>query len=355
MRIKTTLIIVSLILLAGCQKSTAPQDTSSVASTNTAAATEYEFHYENIGKEFNDVGMKISLPATSEFNFFTNQEKMFEGVIAFDTEDADDVNAVAYGDGFMFITSAVVWDNDEGVTLKDFVASIAEHENVLEEEDLEIDGFDAKKLVVTSFGNREITVYYCLVDGQFYAFSAPEGNLDVLEQIVSSVVFEAAPQPAAVITDEKNVYDYFLEIPDEYFFDISLEDRIENITVRDENNYYIAFEPYTLEGNGSFAIFLNGDEKLFVTEIKGCGPICEQEINFLKRVNGKYVDVTDQYMPVIDYEDKAMEFYNREGDDYPFNILYELPRFGTSILIKEQMSQEALYSLKWQGGKFILQ
>lgn len=363
MKIKSTLIILSLLIVSGCQNNTPPQDTSSTTSaTNDATIdvteTEYEFHYDNIGKEFSDLGLTIKLPPNSDFNFFTNQEEIFKGVVAFDTEDANDVNAVAYGDGFMFITSAVVWDNKGGETLEKFVEKISTYENVLEEKDLQIDNYNAKKLVVTSFGNREITAYYTLVDGRFYAFSSPESNLDILEEIIDSVDFdiekstepevESTPEP--IVSEQKSVYDYFVEIPDQYFLDLSVEDRTGNITTLDEENYFIAFAPFMLDGNGSFTIFLSGGEQLFAIETKGCGPLCQQSVYFLKKSGDKYIDVTDQYMPTIDYE-KLKE----ESENEPFNPIFYLPRFGTEIEVRDQMSDKLLHKLKWSGGTFILE
>ncbi len=112
------------------------------------------------------------------------------------------------------------------------------------------------------------------------------------------------------------------------------------IDILDEENYYISLNPFWLDGNASFTIFLEPDGTyLFAAEVKGCGPMCEQSLDFFKMERGEFVNVTEDVLPKIDFDPNT-------------NPLYELPQDSTVIRVYDQMSDEDLFELHWIEGAF---
>ena len=145
------------------------------------------------------------------------------------------------------------------------------------------------------------------------------------------------------------IEDYIIDIPDKYFAGIVPEDRMEFITVLDIDNYYSSLHPRTLDGSVTITVFIepNGDH-LIAADVKGCGPLCEQTVWFLKKEGEEYVDVTDDYFPDLDYKKIVTDL------EYP-NPLIVLPQYGTTIKVADQLSGEIFYEIVWKGGEFIVQ
>lgn len=153
--------------------------------------------------------------------------------------------------------------------------------------------------------------------------------------------------------------EYLEDIPDKYFMGITAKERIESITSLDEENYYTAFNPLNLDGDGSMAIFIKPDEGYIIaTEIKGCGPACHQEFYLLEvwaegySAPTQYRDVTEELLPALDFSEQ-MKIAKEKNPNTPFIPLITLPQHGTTIEIREQFSNEILATLKWKDGKFI--
>lgn len=297
---------------------------------------------EGLQYNFEDLDLKFRLPAGyPAHNVFEYIEG--DGLVIYDTNDVEEISKIAIGDGWMGVPSIERIDS-QNATLKDFVEDFKSFENVLSEEFVVLGTIDYVKMVITSFGNAKLSYYITKIGNSFYVFKSAESDEDLLIKIIDSAEY----------IKPKNVLDYFREIPDKFFMNVSLKDREEGLDVLDIDNYYLDFSPLTWDGNGSFAIFIKPDGGfVFVGEMKGCGPACEQDIFFLEKRGDKFVDVEKNILPEIDFSKQEEEFL-KSDPDAPFIPLFIIPRYSTTVEIREQFSDELLNSLIWKGGKFVL-
>ncbi len=293
--------------------------------------------------DFPELGVSFRLPAGYPAHNVFQDKWDGDYFPIIDTYDVKEASERAVGDGGAFVTSLWVDTENSEQSLEERVEQIREWESVVEESELTVGGQPAVKLVYESFGSTKLTLVFVKVGDRFYVFNTNPGEVSLLDKILETVEF--------AMPETKTVEDYFNEIPDQYFRDVSKAVRTGAIDVLDLENYYISFSPMEIEGSGSMTVFLHNGEHLIVTEMKGCGPACEQEIYFLRYDNGQFIDVTAQYLPDLDFSKEKAETF-AEDPNAPFVPLFVLPRYGTTIEVTEQFSDEILYKLHWKKGKF---
>lgn len=154
-----------------------------------------------------------------------------------------------------------------------------------------------------------------------------------------------------VIKSEKSMLDYMTEIHEAglLFPEDSTQELIDAVEILDEKNYYVSLRPLWLDGGAAFTIFVEPDGgQLYALETRGCGPFCEQDLNFYRLKNNKFVDVTKEVLPEINF-DSVKKKYPED-----FSPLYILPQKSTTISVIEQYSQEEIFQIKWVKGKFVV-
>lgn len=167
---------------------------------------------------------------------------------------------------------------------------------------------------------------------------------------------------------KKTVLDYYYELPNKYFMGgadngFSRQEREKSIQTKDIANYFVSFYPPYVDGPGTVTVFVTPEkEHLIAVETKGCGPGCEQELYFLKYQNGNWKDVTSEVSPRIDTlipsKILLLQNYlkNRNPQDATIgNLLYKLPRYGTTIEYYDQFSGIVLLKWHWKKGKFTVE
>ncbi len=179
-------------------------------------------------------------------------------------------------------------------------------------------------------------------------------NMEQVEEIE-----EGSPQYNVFQTHPNTVKDYLMQIDDKYFMGFTAEERTKGMTILDEENYYTAFDPIEIDGNGSMTIFITPEgENIVAIETKVCGPACYQEFHILAiwkkdmRDKTTYTEITERAFPELDFT-KEMNDAKAKNPDAPFIPLITLPQHGTTIEIREQFSHELLATVKWKKGKFV--
>jgi hypothetical protein len=92
-----------------------------------------------------------------------------------------------------------------------------------------------------------------------------------------------------------------------------------------------------------------------------CALKCEQSLETFRYENGRWYDDPAGAFPKIDdraararveRETKAAKIIG--PDNYEYQLLYELPRTGTTINVTENWSNKKVAELQWVNGKFIV-
>lgn len=189
------------------------------------------------------------------------------------------------------------------------------------------------------------------------------GNFESMNPEEAKIVISSFTLPA-----EKNSLEilryYYNSLPQDCFMqDIgnTLEDRASKIKTYDGNNYYMeTYEPDGSELSGSLAMFIAPDGALVLgVESKACGPLCEQEIHFLRH-SINWENVTGEVLPALDFEkdmamlkEKALDNGVDKGS-FAYNILYRLPKEkGDTVEVYDMVSNIILHRLEWKDGKFV--
>jgi len=181
----------------------------------------------------------------------------------------------------------------------------------------------------------------------------------------------------------KSILDYYLALPAEYIeMPIEIEDdgvlysRKDYIDVLDEKNYYIHLTTEAAgyhQGGGyssaDLTLFKNkqGPDILAVntTEIISFWMYLEH-LYFLQYENGQWTDVTESVWPAKDIDKDyiveaakqiMIDKYDPNVEDFePESIpgvVSVLPRYGTTIYIREMKTETDIYEIKWDGENFI--
>ena len=132
------------------------------------------------------------------------------------------------------------------------------------------------------------------------------------------------------------------------FMSSASEQQFKDSMKLDEENLYLTAGGTWWEGGATCTLFQKPDKTyLAAIEVKGCGPICNQEYAFFEKSESMWKEVTDEVLPEL-----GLEAYQ---ENYPegFNPLLELPQEGTTLIFTEQYSDEILFTLKWQNGVFV--
>ncbi len=159
-----------------------------------------------------------------------------------------------------------------------------------------------------------------------------------------------------------SVIDYYYDIPIEYLDPPIGEDMREPIlesSYVDEDNYYIELDVgLFLDGSMTFTVFVAEDgNDVVAIDTRGCGPMCEQWLTFLRYDDGVYTDITDEVLPEHStdlvyqwdlFEEKYEATYGESfPDDMYYNILYTLPQHGTTFYLEEVYSDIQLLEVTW--------
>lgn len=167
------------------------------------------------------------------------------------------------------------------------------------------------------------------------------------------------PQPQTVL-------DYYLILPSDMFRNYPLgEARAEReaaITLKDIKNGYLQLGKPGEGESASLALFKKPDGSyLLGMETTLCALKCEQTLYFLRYERGAWYDVTGDVLPKIDdsatearvkRELKAAKIFG--SDNYAYQLLYQLPRVGTTILVSENWSKRKVAELHWANGRFVV-
>ncbi|MFH1712228.1 MAG: hypothetical protein ABH846_03270 [Patescibacteria group bacterium] len=186
----------------------------------------------------------------------------------------------------------------------------------------------------------------------------PEPTEKVGDLTIDPIVTD---QPVVVPTESKmSVLNYYYAIPQKYL-PFPAQEREEGVDLVDEENYYLKFSPLTLDGDGTIAVFISGDHEYVILELKGCGPMCQQDITVLELVDDTWYDRTTTVWKDVEITVSVQEAVKQEylsenpdadPDDVPFVRLYELPQYGTTIDVYDQFSGEYFAEISWSGGTF---
>ena len=188
------------------------------------------------------------------------------------------------------------------------------------------------------------------------------------------IILLCAPCLFAQNNPRADVVDLYLLLPETYFakpdFDkwrsMSLRQyRDAAIKLRDVSNGYLRIEEPGRDGWAEVAIFKQNDGNYVVgISEMDCGPGCDGKITFLQYVKGSelgWYNMTNTVLPVIsEARIRAAYRLHRLKDD-SFNVVYVLPRAGTTIKIQNAgdyfdagFKPVVLFELNWNGTRFIL-
>ena len=189
-------------------------------------------------------------------------------------------------------------------------------------------------------------------------------SLALLLVLVTYGVPALAQGEAGRAQGPSTVLDYFLRLPQEYLVNYpiggSRREREAAITVRDLRNGFLQIGKPGEGESATVALFRKPDGRaLIAVESNLCALKCEQKLFFLQYENGAWSDVTEEMLPRID--DRAVrarverETKAERGigpDNYAYQLLYKLPRTGTTIIVTENWSNKKVGELLWVTGKF---
>jgi len=166
-----------------------------------------------------------------------------------------------------------------------------------------------------------------------------------------------------------NITDYLLLIPEKYLgfenLEIPAPERLGMIEENDPQNGWLKLTgkgETTFEGWMELALFSKGPSgPMLGVAVNHCGPVCSQQIFFLRYAPGSWEEITARVFQPLP-EEMVKKLYrhhfagDENGDDPP--VLYRLPRRGTDIIL---VSQEAiagrevvLTRFRLRDGRFIL-
>ena len=169
-----------------------------------------------------------------------------------------------------------------------------------------------------------------------------------------------SPEPTTVL-------DYYLSLPARFFENYRVgetrEQREAGISVRDLPNGFLQLgKPGAVE-SATIALFkLTSGGHLVAVESTLCTLKCEQSIHFLRYEKGEWIDETAKWLPRIDdretrarvaRETKAAKIVSQ--DNYAYQLIYRLPRYGTTIDVTENWTDKKIAELRWDGRLFKLQ
>lgn len=154
----------------------------------------------------------------------------------------------------------------------------------------------------------------------------------------------------------KNVLDYFLELPNEYFVCemAKIYNKAERNTLIKHKNVKNGFIKAEADiGNIEVALFKDKIKNRDILAVFAqCGPGCMcQKTGFLvQNTNLTWQNITDEIFPS---EAQISKFiFNDENRDIFYKFI--IPEFGTTIKVLEWDTEEHLCNLKWESGKFML-
>jgi len=167
----------------------------------------------------------------------------------------------------------------------------------------------------------------------------------------------------------RTVKDFLLLLPEKYLgfenVKIPASERLDMIEVDDTANGWLKLTGKggrAFEGWIELALFRGGSGgPLLGIAVNHCGPLCEQQLFFLRYARGDWQDLTATvFQPLA--ADRVSELYHAAfpGDEFADDppVLYRLPRKGTDLLLVTQEAlagREAILArYRLQDGRFIL-
>lgn len=153
----------------------------------------------------------------------------------------------------------------------------------------------------------------------------------------------------------KNIYDYYLLLPDE-FFDCETgkifgeKDRKEQIRDIDIKNGYIEFN-----GNFTMALFKDVKNKkdfiAITNNTSGRGTTCGGYNTIMEYLpDGKVWKYRNDLLPSEKEEEPY--FNNFYQDSVEMNPCFKLPKVGLVVSLKDELLNRTIYNMKWNGSRF---
>ncbi len=226
-----------------------------------------------------------------------------------------------------------------------------------------------------------IILLIIIAGGAYYYFYKFKPSQTIQEQpITEESATEQQEEPTQVTQkqDPSSILDYYNIIPADYIgeaIDMEIDgvyyDRSKFIEILDEKNYYIRLsaKPANLVRGGGisytdFTLFLgkNAPDTLAIANTTCVSIGCLiNDLYFLQYKNEQWIDMQDSVFPKLDEdfikekaESAVMNKFGNLGDE-PESVpvtLFILPRYGTTILLKEEKTDTVIYNLQWNGKSF---
>lgn len=174
---------------------------------------------------------------------------------------------------------------------------------------------------------------------------------------------------AGAASGPRSVKDFLALIPERYLgcaeTCLTPAARLAMIDVNDAANGWLRLVgrgDNAFDGWIELALFRRGpDGPMLGVAVNRCGPLCEQQIAFLRRRGENWEEITARVFAPLPAE-RIKELYRAEfpGDEFADDppVLYRLPRQGSDILLVTQepiAGREAVLArYRLQAGRFIL-
>jgi hypothetical protein len=165
------------------------------------------------------------------------------------------------------------------------------------------------------------------------------------------------PEPATAL-------DYYLLLPARFLSNYPVgetrQEREAAISLRDLQNGYIRLGTPGEGESATVVLFRKPDGSYLVAvESSLCALKCEQSLHLLRYENGQWSDETKTLLPAVNdraararvaRETKAAKVIG--SDNYSYQLIYQLPRYGTTINVTENWSNKKVAELQWSDGRF---
>lgn len=298
--------------------------------------------------------MRFVVPVEyADFNLFWREE---DGLGTLVIDDVPSEECLPVGDGGMasIYFSPVRTYNADDVGVYTNVSDVLDdgwHEpsDYLAVRTFDMPFFTVHEFREQSFGHSELVTNYFLHDGILYSLSTLDCETyceaaSLMEEILSSI------HPIEDLSTQSAFSRAVSEMAQSYLR--PLGPRADWKSELDEENYYATVSSPHMDGSATLTFFLNvNDAPVLAVSVLGCGPICHQDLVFLKYSDDGWHDVTDTIFPGVSQEE--LDALALQSED--FAGLFLLPQEGTTITFVNQYDYTVppLYTFAWQDGVFV--
>lgn len=308
------------------------------------------------------MNMKFMIPSDySGYNVFLMNEEDDQNWGARNFVQIDEVDrgeCLPVGDGGSTSLNLLYWGAGELGSdwdgLHDYYADRLD----VEWSDFETPSLGGKILREKWFGGSYLEANYFLQGGHFISLGTVDcvackdkRTYELKQEILKTL--QPIGSVDAPCDDGTGMRCFLKEIQNKYLS--SLGDMEDWELVIDEENLYAEIRSMDLDGSATVTVFLTSDRTPVVgVSVLGCGPICHQDLNFLKWEGEAWQNVTKEVFPSLSEAEEKNLF---KGEEY-YNALYELPQFGTTIELINQYEEfgedgpTVYYRFLWEDGVF---